>query len=104
MATVIKLLNNASSPLTGPSVGAGNGRYSTVQATVAGTGSVAATVVIEVSNIEEDWLPAGTITLSGSGRDTDGFVIQASWANFRARLVSISGTNAAVTAALSLGA
>lgn len=73
-------------------------------ATTAGSG--AATIVIEVTNIESptadaDWITAGTITLTlGTTRTTDGFVMFASWRNVRARVTAISGTNATVSAYL----
>lgn len=70
-------------------------------ATSAGSG--AATIIIEVSNIESptsdaDWITAGTITLTlGTTRTTDGFVMFAGWRNVRARVSAISGTNATVS-------
>ena len=72
--------------------------YKTCQATVTGTGSVSATVNIEVSNDGIGWILAGTITLSGTTTATDGFVIQAPWLNIRANVTAVSGTGAAVTA------
>jgi len=70
-------------------------------ATSASTG--AATIVIEVSNIEKpatdaDWITAGTITLTlGVTRTSDGFATNAPWRNVRARISAISGTNATVS-------
>ena len=65
-------------------------------------GAGAATIVIEVSNVEEpganDWITAGTINLTlATTRTTDGFTMQAAWRNVRARVSAISGTNATVT-------
>ena len=81
--------------------------YRTFQAYGATTaGSGAATIVIEVTNIEAptsdaDWITAGTITLTlGTTRTTDGFVMFAGWRNVRARVTAISGTNATVSAYL----
>lgn len=68
-----------------------------IQASVVGTGAVAASVVIEVSNGGGQWLELGTITLSGTTSDSDGFAYSARWSLIRARLTSISGTGAAVT-------
>lgn len=76
-------------------------------ATSAGAG--AATIVIEVSNVEAptadtQWITAGTITLTlGTTEVTDGFAINASWRNIRARVSAISGTNATVSAHLAVG-
>lgn len=69
----------------------------TFQGTVAGTGAVSATIVIEVSNDGTNAITLGTITLSGTTSATDGFASQASWAFTRARVSAISGTSAAVT-------
>lgn len=71
----------------------------TVQATVAGTGTVTATVIIDVSNDGANACStvAGTITLSGTTANADGFVIAAPWKYIRARVTAISGTGAAVT-------
>lgn len=69
------------------------------QASVSGTGAVSATVVIEGSNDPTvlGWVEIGTITLSGTTTDTDGFAHQAAWGYYRANVDAISGTGAAVT-------
>jgi hypothetical protein len=72
----------------------------TFQATVAGTGAVSATVIIEGSNDGANFLTLGTITLSGTTSASDGFVSDAAWGYVRARLTAISGTGAAVTVAM----
>ncbi len=70
--------------------------------TTAGAG--AATVVIEVSNVEVpsvdgDWIVAGTVTLTlSTTRTSDGFAMAAPWRNVRARVTAISGTGAKVSA------
>lgn len=69
----------------------------TFQAVVSGTGAVTATVLIEVSNDDTNFLTLGTITLSGTTSATDGFASDAPWINVRAKLTAISGTSAAVT-------
>ena len=53
--------------------------YATFQATVVGTGAVTATVTIEVSNDNTYWCatPMGTITLSGTTSNSDGFTTTA---------------------------
>src|SRR6478736_3746187 len=63
----------------------------TIQATVVGTGAVTATVVIDVSNDGSHACAtvAGTITLSGTTFDSDGFIIQAPWKYVRARVTAI---------------
>ena len=87
----------ASSVLTGswiPKVGP----YTTYQAVVTGTGAVSATVIIEMSNdgINAVATPAGTITLSGTAPQSDGFTTQAPWGYHRARITALTGTGAAV--------
>lgn len=71
----------------------------TIDAKVVGTGAVTATVIIYVSNTgaSDDWITAGTITLSGTTSDVDGFAMSAKWAYMKANLSAISGTGAAVT-------
>lgn len=91
---------------TGPGATAGPAQAGekTFQAVVTGTGTVSATIVIEVSNdpITQGWItstgtPLGTITLTGTTTATDGFATQAAWAYYRANVTAISGTGAAVT-------
>lgn len=68
----------------------------TYQATLSNTTTPTATVLIEVSNDNKQWILMGTITLSGA-EDTDGFAATASWKHSRARVSAISGTDATVT-------
>lgn len=68
----------------------------TFQATLANTTTPTATVEIQVSNDGNQWITAGTITLSGAN-DTDGFVMDAPWKLCRSNVTAISGTSAAVT-------
>ena len=74
-------------------------RARTFDAKVVGTGAVTATVIIYVSNTgdDDDWIDAGTITLSGTTSDADGFAMEAKWAYTKANVSAISGTGAAVT-------
>ncbi len=67
-----------------------------IQATLAGTGAVTATVTVEVSNTgnANEWILAGTINLSGTTTATDGFSVNAPWAYIRSSLTAVSGTNA----------
>lgn len=79
----------------------GNGLFkdapkASVQASVAGTGAVSATIAIDVSNDNTYWVNAGTITLSGTTSATDGFTTDAPWKYIRARVTAISGTGATV--------
>ncbi len=76
-----------------------NPQARTFDAKVVGTGAVTATVIIYVSNTgaSNDWITAGTITLSGTTSDVDGFAMNAKWAYTKANVSAISGTGAAVT-------
>lgn len=77
----------------------------TYQAIVSGTGAVTATVVIEYSNSVDPITGVGTavstvggtITLSGTSPQSDGFTTSnAPWKFHRARVTAISGTGATV--------
>ncbi len=93
----LEILRTSLSSNVGATQGPFINRNSTFQATVKGSGSVSATVIIEVSNDRENFMTLGTITLSGTGAASDGFVSAAPWAFFRAKTTAISGTNAVVT-------
>ena len=69
----------------------------TFQATVTGSGTVSATVAIEVSNDGDNFITLGTITLSGTTTATDGFASAANWSVVRANCTAISGTSAALS-------
>lgn len=91
------LLTDASTARTGDADFANDrSAMRTYQATVAGTGAVTSTVIIEGSNDGVSFLPIGTITLSGTTLASDGFVSPAPWAFTRARMTAISGTSALV--------
>lgn len=105
------LLSGATTTATGDAYKP-SGTVATFQAygaTTAGAG--AATIVIEVSNIETpdnaanaDWITAGTITLTlGTTRTSDGFGMTVPWRNVRARVTAISGTGAAVSVSMGRG-
>lgn len=72
-----------------------------VHAAVTGTGAVAATVevygAIDPPTDETDCVLLGTITLSGTDKDVDGFGMDAPWGYLLAKVTAISGTGAAVT-------
>lgn len=72
------------------------GPGATVQAAVTGTGAVSATVVIQVSNIENSWLDLGTLSLSGTTTATQGLALDAHWVYIRADITGLSGTGATV--------
>lgn len=68
--------------------------------TSSGTG--AATIVVEVSNsLLAPWLTVDTIALTlGTAPVAGGFAVSGAWAFVQARVASISGTGAAVSAVL----
>ena len=73
--------------------------FSSFQAIVSGTGSVSATVGIQVSNENEtgqgtnsNWITISTITLTGTTTATDGFTTIAPWRFVRANVTAVSGT------------
>lgn len=77
--------------------------YSAFQAIVTGTGSVAATVAIQVSNEEatgqgtkSNWITISTIALSGTTTATDGVTTICPWRFVRASVSGVSGTGAQV--------
>lgn len=71
--------------------------YRNFMAKVSGSGSVSATVLVEVSNNGSDFFDLGTITLSGTTSDSDGFIADDVWQYVRGRITAISGTSATVT-------
>lgn len=80
-----------------------NGPQGTIQCVgTTSAGSGASVILIEVSNVTApasatsvDWQTAGTITLTlGTTQTGDGFTINAPWRWIRAKVSSISGTNA----------
>lgn len=62
-----------------------------VEATIVGTGSVSASVLIEGSITGNNWVTLGTISLSGTTTATDGMVTTA-WPFVRATSSSVTGT------------
>jgi hypothetical protein len=69
------------------------------QATVAGTGAVSATVIVEVSMDRIGWVTDATSTmpLSGTTVSSAGFNSNGAWDYARARVTAVSGTGALVT-------
>jgi hypothetical protein len=76
---------------------------SAIQAVVTGSGTVTATIVIEVSNdgVNPVATPLGTITINGTAPQSDGFTTDAPWKFIRARVTAISGTSASVAVNMS---
>jgi hypothetical protein len=93
-----KLLENATAAGPGGTAGPTSVGQKSVTAHVQGTGAVAATVKIEVSNaptLASSWVAAATITLSGTTTAVDAALISAEkWAYYRANCTAISGTGA----------
>jgi len=74
--------------------------YGTFQTIVTGTGSVSATILIQVCNQEDtfngvkaNWITMGTITLAGTTTATDGFTTVAPWRYVRANVTAISASS-----------
>lgn len=75
----------------------GASRPLAIQASVNGTGSVTATVIIQVSNNPASgWIQLAEIDLSGTTTATDGASFSFAFKYVRAILTVISGTNASV--------
>ena len=68
-----------------------------VQANIAGTGAVSATIIVDGRTPGTvDWSPEFTITLSGTTTDTYRGTLTDNGAEYRARVTAISGTGATV--------
>lgn len=73
----------------------GNRTFQADGTTSSGTGS--ATIKVQASNDNSNWIDLGTITLSLSTTSaTDGFTSDAPWAFVRGNVTAISGTGASV--------
>lgn len=78
-----------------------NWTFQAYGSTSAGTG--AATILVQVSNVDVDatYITMGTISLTlGTTVTSDGFSSNAAWKYVRYKISAISGTNAAVTVVL----
>lgn len=64
---------------------------------VAGTGSVTATILVQGSLDNSNWLTIATITLSGTTSASDGCVLEGPWAYVRGNVSAMTGTSAAAT-------
>lgn len=93
----MSILLTAMTPQTGIAVQTRiNQGTRTLQAVATATGAVTATIVIEVSLDNVNFMAASTITLSDINTAQDGVVLTAAWDYMRARLSAISGVGASV--------
>ena len=95
-AATLVFLNSATAPGSGNIISPPTPSQ-TYQATETCSGTCSATVQIEGSDDLVGWVTLGTITLSGTSPQSDGFASAAAWIYTRADLTAISGTSAAVT-------
>lgn len=103
MATVITLLTSSGATATGAAVTVNVQTPVRFQATLAGTNTVTATVLIDGTNdpsVTTSWLLDQTITLSGTTTAQDGVRVASSWPYVRSRISAISATSAVVTMSL----
>lgn len=75
------------------------------QVIVTGSGTVGATVGIQVSNeeatgqgVNSNWITMGTISVTGSTAATDGFTTVSPWRFVRLNVTGVTGTSATVAA------
>ena len=93
------LVTGSTAPLTGAEARR-NGNQWSYHLSVAGSGAVTATATVEVSNdLAAAWVTFGTLSASGTAAAADAIVGTAPWAFHRARLDTITGTNAVATIA-----
>lgn len=92
----ITLLKDETATTTGESKNVWKGLKS-FQVVMTGSGTVSATVDIDVSTDGSTWLTLGTISVSGTDSAADGFVSEESWPHHRADLTAISGTSGSVS-------
>ena len=97
-ANSYQMMTDAIAPGAGESMSVGSDikSFQAIGSTTAGAG--AASVDIEVSNNDVNWIVMGTIALTlGTSESTDGFVGLSGWRYIRANLKSVSGTGAKVS-------
>jgi hypothetical protein len=99
-ASSIPLQSGATATAAGTAVTPCGSPYKTFQAagtTTAGAG--AATIKIQVSNDNSNWLDLGTISLTlSTTSSSDGFQAVGQWRYVRSNVTAISGTGASVSA------
>jgi hypothetical protein len=91
----IILLNQGTTGDSGSYTGAYGIKH--FQGTVTGTGAVTATIDVEVSTDDTNWVVMGSIVLSGTDSATDAFASDTNWPYVRGNLTAISGTGAEAT-------
>lgn len=68
-----------------------------VHATIAGTGAVSATIIVDGRSPDKQvWAPEFTISLSGTNSDNYRGTLQDNGGEYRGRITAISGTSATV--------
>jgi hypothetical protein len=99
ITNVSKLIDSSAIVTTGAGVYAPNVQEfaRTFQAVVSGTGAVTASLTIDASLDNVNFITIGRIDLTGTTSATDGFSAYANWAFYRANLTAITGTSALVT-------
>lgn len=75
------------------------------QVTLTGTGAITANIAIEVSNDRVGWISdsVSEIQMSGDNIVSKGFAAKTPWAYTRARVISITGTDAGISVTVSVG-
>lgn len=89
-----RLLDSVTGTGAGLSAGPAQNGMKTFHATLAGTGAITATVLVEVSNDNSNWVTLGTISLTGTTATSDGFASEAPWLYYRGNVSAITGTGA----------
>lgn len=102
VSTSYEILTNVTTTVASEpvSVGSNAKAFQVKGATSSGTG--AASIAVEVSNNTAwPWITLATISLTlGTTATSDGTVMSAGWQYVRLRVVSISGTGAAISASV----
>jgi hypothetical protein len=92
------ILTTATVTGAGSSFDAIGGRVTFQAVGAVSTSTGAATIAVQVSNDNANWLTLGTITLAlTTTSSSDGFASDAPWAFVRGNVTAISGTGAAVS-------
>ena len=91
--SVTKILNNCvtASPTYGSHVALGSAGPFSVDFTLAGTGALTGTGVVQVSNDEVSWKTIGTVSLSGTTTATDAFAWAARFGYVRVGISALGG-------------
>ena len=95
---VVEILNTIGATTTG-GIFTPQGWPLKFMASIAGTGAVTSTVLVEVTNtpsVAASWVRGVTFTLSGTTTDVAQYVTPANWAACRAKTTAISGAGATV--------